>query len=250
MAIKLIHVEDPSLAGSMYMINRRAFTNDGLQIVLFPPRLIDPADPDEEHRFRLEVLRKRLVAPGAWSIVAIDNDVKDEDGVVKVMGYASWYAPEASAVGDGLSGQDEKDEGWVDDGEGGFRGDGVKYPRCLDIKVLQEVERSSEESKRLILGDPAKPGWCMFILFHVRAHGARKQADLSRLEVSGCGSRFLRSRNCNTARAVGNRPSGERWDSCILRVKSSCTQLIQTTRLCCSERPSCFRERSRFDRHG
>jgi hypothetical protein len=163
MVIKLIRVQDPSMASSMYATGRRAFANDGLHKVLFPPRLFDPANPDEQHHFRLKTLKKRLETPGAWSIAAVDEDVKNDDGGLKVLGYAAWYEPKTPAVGDSQPRQGEEDEGYVDDGEGGLRGDGVKHPRCMDFKVHQQVERLLEESKVTVLGEPARPAWCIYI---------------------------------------------------------------------------------------
>jgi hypothetical protein len=173
MTIKFIRVQDPSLAASMHTANRNAFVNDGLQEALFPPRLFDPSDPDEEHRFRIESLKKRLVAPEAWTIAAIDDDVKDEDGGVKVMGYAAWYEPETPAVGENQPQHDEEEQGEVDDGEGGLRGDGVKSPKCMDVKVYQQLKRSLDESKRKLLGEPARPVWCKFAILLVHLYSIR-----------------------------------------------------------------------------
>ncbi|PGH36307.1 hypothetical protein GX50_00812 [[Emmonsia] crescens] len=159
MTVKFIRVQDPSLAVSMYTTGTRAFVNDGLQEALFPPRLVDPSDPDEQHRVRIGALKKRLVAPNAWSIAAVDDDVKDEDGGVKVQGYAAWYGPETPAVGDDQPRQDEEEQGWVEDGEGSLRGDGVKFPRCMDVKVYQRLKNIVNESKRMLLGEPARPVW-------------------------------------------------------------------------------------------
>jgi hypothetical protein len=161
MTIKLIRVQDSSLAGSMHATGKRAFASDGLQKAMFPQRLFDPADPSEQHRFRLESLKKRLATPTAWSIAAVDDDVKDEDGSLKVLGYAAWYEPESLVVGNKQSQQE--DQGWVEDGEGGQRGDGVKHPKCMDFKVHQQVVKLLEESKRTVLGEPVRPAWCMFI---------------------------------------------------------------------------------------
>jgi len=144
----------------MYSINRRAFVNDGLQEALFPSSLFDPSDPDEQHRFRIGMLKDRLAAPKAWSTAAVDDDIKDEDGGVKMLGYAAWYEPESSAAENGQPRQDEEEQGWVKDGEGGLRGDGEKFPRCMDVNVYQELDRMVDESKRMLLGEPARPAWC------------------------------------------------------------------------------------------
>jgi hypothetical protein len=173
MAIKLIRIQDPSFAVPFCTIGRRAFANDGLQKALFPPRLLDPTNPEEQHRFRIESIKKRLITKGAWSIAAVDEDVNDENGVIKVLGYAAWYEPETPAVWYNQPRQDEEDKGWVEDGEGGLRGDGVKHPRCMDFKVHQQIRRLLEESKLTVLGETVRPAWCMFTLLHVNNHGAR-----------------------------------------------------------------------------
>ncbi|KAF2113237.1 acyl-CoA N-acyltransferase [Lophiotrema nucula] len=159
MTVKFLRVQDPSLAPSMYTTGKRAFVNDGLQEALFPPRLFDPSDPDEQHRFRIEALKKRLVAPDAWSIVAVDDDVKDEDGGVKVLGYSAWYEPKTPAAGDDQPRQDEEEQGWVDDDERSSEDDGVKLPRCMDVKLYQRLKSMLDESKRMLLGEPARPAW-------------------------------------------------------------------------------------------
>ena len=173
MAIKLIRIQDPSFAVSICTTGRRAFVNDSLQGALYPPRLLDPTDPEEQYRFRIESIKKRLITKGAWSIVAVDEDVKDDNGVMKVLGYAGWYEPDTPAVSPSQPQQDEEDKGWVEDGEGGLRGDGVKHPRCMDIKVHQQIGRLLEESKLMVLGEPVRPAWCMFTLLHVKNHGNR-----------------------------------------------------------------------------
>jgi hypothetical protein len=172
MAIKLIRVRDPSRAVPMYAVGRRAFANDILQMAVFPSRLFDPADPDERHRFRIAALKKRLATAGIWSIAAVDEDITDEDGDMKVLGYAAWYEPQTPAAADNQPQQDEEGRRWVDCGEGGWRGDGVKYPRCMDMKVQQQLDNSLAESKLEVLGEPARPAWCMFTPFFVDTHGA------------------------------------------------------------------------------
>jgi len=159
MAIKLIRIQDPSFAVPICTIGRRAFVNDGLQTTLFPPRLLDPTNPEEQYQFRIEWIKKRLITKGAWSIVAVDEEINDENGVMKVLGYAAWYEPDTSAVGNNQPGLDEEDKGWVDDNEGGLRGDGVKHPRCMDFKAHRQIRKLLEESKLTVLGEPAKPAW-------------------------------------------------------------------------------------------
>jgi ribosomal protein S18 acetylase RimI-like enzyme len=162
MVIKIIRIQDASFAVPMYSMSRRAFANNGLHEALFPPRLHDPTNPDERHQFGIDALRKRLVTKGAWSIAAVDDAISDDHGVVKVLGYASWYEPKIPAVGLNDAQPDTEDDGWVDDGEGGLRGDGVKKPRSLDFEVHQQLQSMLNDSKVTVLGEPARPAWCMF----------------------------------------------------------------------------------------
>jgi len=157
MAIKLIRIQDPSFAESISATGKRAFADDGLQKVMYPPRLLDPTNPDEAHQFRIRDMRKRLVKNGAWSIAAVDEDVTDENGAPKVMGYAAWYEPGFSSVTAVLGDQQrdgEEENGWVDDGEGGLRGDGVKHPRCMDFKVYDKIDGMLKDAERMVLGEP------------------------------------------------------------------------------------------------
>lgn len=171
MPIELIRPQDPALAASMYATGRRAFAKDGLQAALFPPKLHNPSDPDEEHRFRIKELGKRLISENAWTIFAVDEDVKDEDGGVRVLGYASWFQPEISSAAEDKGGvppgevKNEEDEGWVEDGDGNLRGDGVKFPKCMDGRPYRQLETMLKDSKRVVLGEPAKPTWCTLVSF-------------------------------------------------------------------------------------
>lgn len=161
MAIKLIRA-DETYAERMCVTGGRAFSDDGWQLAIFPQRLKDPSDPDEEKRFMVERMQARLKDEGVFSMVAIDDEIRDQDGQVRVLAYSAWHAPGKGDNADEDERQKERrdHEGWVDDGQGGKRGDGKKYPRIMDVEAWWRVSDILKTTKEDIFGEGHSDVWC------------------------------------------------------------------------------------------
>lgn len=166
MAIKYIRA-DTTYAARIRDVGQKAFGDDGWQNTIFPKRLQDPNDPDAVPRFMLHRLEVRLANEGVHTIVAIDEDERDENGEARVLGYCSWHEPgkgdneggDRVASGDGGVGED-RSSGWVDDGQGGKRGDGEKYPKIMDVEAWWRVDDLLQGTKKEIFGEQQSNLWC------------------------------------------------------------------------------------------
>lgn len=110
-------------------------------------------------------LENRLGAKGLHVVFAIDDDI---EGGKRVLGYAMWLEPgaETSVLPSNSKPAEEEEEGEgdgsIDDGEGGRRGNGKKFPRCLDTGLALKVLKMTEEKRREILGKDDKNVWCKY----------------------------------------------------------------------------------------
>lgn len=166
MPVRILRADEP-FAERMSDTGRRAFVNDGWMRAILPTRLNDPNEPTAQQKYLVEMMRGRLKDEGVFCIIAVDDDVKDASGALRVLGYAIWHAPGKGENGDheaaGSAGPSEgidQEDGWVDDGQGGKRGDGRKYPACMDVEAWRRIGRLLKRTKEEILGDQRPNIWC------------------------------------------------------------------------------------------
>lgn len=141
----------------------RAFADDEFQKHVFPARLAHFEEPGAEHRFRMQRLDARLRTKGCQYIIAVDDDVDDGK---RVLGFAGWFAPGSAkrvhAGDDGVLKKDldEEDYGGVDDGNGGRRGDGKKFPAHMDVDLHYKLAKVEEAARKEYLGENENNVWC------------------------------------------------------------------------------------------
>jgi hypothetical protein len=184
MVLKLVLKDASSIdPHTLYAIGNRAFAGDQMQQTVFPPRLAHHSTPEQLLAFRLARIEQRLASPGSRYVVAYDDEV---EGGERPLGYAGWLVPGGANAGakkdgegkeNGLNGAKEGSsafendpfapkegdvyEGSVDDGEGRRRGDGGKYPGCLDVTAWLGIMGEMEKARKRYLGDELEDKvWC------------------------------------------------------------------------------------------
>lgn len=148
----------------------RAFKDDEFHKVLFPARLAHPDSAEEYRNFRTARLNARIRTKGSHYMIAVDDDVDDGK---RVLGFAGWVEPGVADPANDVNGIVEKGEeiegdGTVDDGQGGKRGDGKKYPKIMDVQLYKRQEKAMADLRKKILGDDEKNVWCEYSITDCR----------------------------------------------------------------------------------
>lgn len=198
--IVLLHPEHVSQVVSIF---ERAPKTE-MSAALWPPRLSNPDDPEENPRFRRKLLENRLKNPSTAPMLIAVSDNEDK----KVLGFAGWSVPDLESLRQVMDlprkekendlgtieaandapklKVEEEGDGTMSDGQGGKRGDGKKLPMGLDITLQSKIKQMVGDAKKEILGPDGGNVLCKASLnlsllrtsLHV-SHSSVRRANLS-----------------------------------------------------------------------
>ncbi|KAF2137611.1 uncharacterized protein K452DRAFT_291428 [Aplosporella prunicola CBS 121167] len=121
----------------MIACGRSAFMNDALRLVLWPPHLADPENPNAEQEWRLDRLR-RVVEKGA-----VYRKIVDKENGNRIAGFAGWAPPHET--------EEEKDIYSK-----------MPLPKSLNKEALDVVTKYMHDAKEKFMGKGNNNFWYLF----------------------------------------------------------------------------------------